>query len=89
MNIPRNNGVPLIGGKGEPVVLRSECIITPKLKAHLQAWEEETGVHMATMGNIIYTLGIAALSKILNDKEQRRELNKEVERIQEDRETEA
>jgi hypothetical protein len=83
MSIPGKNGVPLIGHANEPVMLRSECVITPELKAHLQAWQDETGVHMHTIGNVIYTLGIAALSKILNDKEQRRELNSEVQRIQE------
>jgi hypothetical protein len=85
MNIPGNNNVPLVGHANEPVMLRSECVITPELKAHLQAWQAETGVHMHTLGNVIYTLGIAALSKILNDNEQRRELNEEVERLEEDR----
>jgi hypothetical protein len=84
MNIPGNN-VPLIGRTNEPVVLRSECIITADLKTKLVAWQEETGVHVQTLGNIIYTLGVAALAKILNDKEQRRDLDGEVERIQEDR----
>jgi hypothetical protein len=88
MNIPGNNNVPLIGHAGEPVVLRSECVITPELKSKLQEWQEETGVHMFTLGNVIYTLGVAALARILNDKEQRGELDSEVERIQEDRETE-
>lgn len=84
MTTPGNNKVHLIGGENQPVVLRSECIITPELKRHLEAWQSETGVHMATIGNVIYMLGIAALSKILNDTEQRKELDSEVQRIQED-----
>ena len=87
MNIPGNN-VPLIGHSNEPVVLRSETVITAELKAKLQEWQEETGVHMHTLGNVIHALGVAALSRALNDNQQRNELDSEVERIQEDRETE-
>ena len=85
MNIPGNNGVPLIGHSNEPIMLRSETVITPELKSKLQEWQEETGIHMFTLGNIMLTLGLAALSRILDDKEQRRELDGEIERIQEDR----
>ena len=81
--------MPIVGHSNEPVVLRSECVITPQLQARLQEWQADTGVHMHTLGNVIYTLGVAALSRILNDKEQRRELDSEVQRIQEDRSPES
>ena len=83
MNIPGNN-VPLIGHSNEPVVLRSECVLTPELRSRLQQWQDETGIHMFTLGNVIYTLGVAALSKILNDNKQRSELDGEVTRIQQE-----
>ena len=78
MNIPGNN-VPIIGHK-EPFVLQTQTIITPELKSKLDAWQAETGIHMWTLGNIIYTLGVAQLSKLLDN--DRQALDEEVERIE-------
>lgn len=75
--------MPLVGHTNDPIVLRSETVITAEMKNKLVSWQEETGIHMHTLGNIIHTLGLAALGRILNDKDQRRELNSEVERIEE------
>lgn len=82
MNIPGNN-VPIIGKK-EPVVLNAQVVINPSLQRKLEQWEAETGIHMVTFGNIVITLGIAQLSKLLDN--DRKALNEEVERIETDSE---
>jgi hypothetical protein len=78
MNIPGNN-VPIIGSK-EPVMLNAQIVITPQLQRKLAEWQAETGVSMITFGNVVLTLGIAQLSKLLDNDKQA--LNEEVKRIE-------
>ena len=86
MNIPGNNNVPIIGKK-EPVVLNAQIVITPQLQRKLNEWQAETGIHMVTFGNIVLTLGIGQLSRLLDNESTRQELNSEIERIENDPET--
>ena len=78
MNIPGNN-VPIIGSK-EPVMLNAQIVITPQLQRKLAEWQAETGVSMITFGNVVLTLGIAQLSKLIDN--ERENLNAEIERIE-------
>ena len=82
MNIPGNNHLPIIGKSGEPVMLNAQIIITPQLQNKLKEWQEETGVSMITFGNMVLALGISALSKALDNENQRSELDEEIERIE-------
>lgn len=79
MNIPGNN-VPIIGKSNEPVVLNAQIIITPQLQNKLREWQEATGISMITFGNVVLTLGIAQLSKLITN--EREELDAQIERIE-------
>lgn len=78
MNIPGNN-VPIIGSK-EPVMLNAQIVITPQLQRKLAKWQADTGISMITFGNVVLSLGIAQLSKAIDN--EREELNAQIERIE-------
>ena len=69
------NNLPVIGKSNEPLMLTVQIIITPELKASLDQWQNETGIHSSTLGQIILTLGHLSLSRILHNENQRELLN--------------
>lgn len=71
MNIVPCNNIPVIGKDDEPLMLTVQIVVTPLFKAKMERWQEKTGMHVTTIGNLILTLGHAALSKILDDENTR------------------
>lgn len=53
--------VPIIGA-GKVPILTTQMALTPELLAKLQEWMHRTGFPVQELGNMIYRLGLMALS---------------------------
>lgn len=71
MNIlPFDKDIPLVNQGDQPIVLRTDIIITKELKLKLDKLQAGSGIHVSQLGKMIVEMGFAQVALMLRDEDE-------------------
>ena len=78
-NFGRAKNIPIVGNNGDenqPVVLDVKVVITQALRKKLMEWSDKTGIQFNQIASLIVVHGVMEVSMILDDDDEREELER-------------